>query len=161
MYFKVIFLVINHVPCWKYTSWALGFLLFYIIVQNFCNNMIWCSWLQCHFFPSLSHTIFSVCWCSYSSREIFTQIIPLSMKDWKLKLDVKLPLRPKDMCHGTSVFNALSEDPRHLHLFPSVFHWNCHYMFNLLRTVAGGESTPVLLHARETPRSQKTRFFAE
>ena len=113
------------------------------------------------FFPSLSHTIFSVCWCSYSSREIFTQIIPLSMKDWKLKLDVKLPLRPKDMCHGTSVFNALSEDPRHLHLFPSVFNWNCHHMFNLLRTVAGGESTPVLLHARETPRSQKHTFSAE
>ena len=111
------------------------------------------------FFSSLSHTIFSVCWCSNSPRELFTQIIPLSMKDCKLKLDVYLPLRPKEMCHGTSVFNVLSEDPRHLHLLPSVYHWNCHYMFNLLRTVSGGESKPVLLHARETPRSQKTRFL--
>lgn len=110
-------------------------------------------------FFRVNATYFSVCWCSYSSRELFTQIIPLSMKDCKLKLDVYLPLRPKDMCHGTSIFNALSEDPRHLHLLPSVFLWNCHYMFNLLRTVSGGEITPVLLHARETPRSQKTHFL--
>ena len=55
-------------------------------------------------------------------------------------------------CHthcdtGHPYFMVISEDPRHLHLFPSVWQWSCHYLFLRLRIVAAGIRTPNLLFA--------------
>ena len=58
-------------------------------------------------------------------------------------------------CHthsdmGHPFIMIISEDPWHSHQLPSVWQWNCHYLFLRLRSVADGIRTPNLPHARRT-----------
>ena len=42
---------------------------------------------------------------------------------------------PHLLWHGQTLYSGLSEDPRHSHLLPSVWQWNCFYLFKRLRSV--------------------------
>ena len=63
--------------------------------------------------------------------------------------------------HGTSVLMAISKDPWHSHLLPSVWQWNCHYLFLRLRSVAAGNLTQNLPLARRTlqPIARPQRYY--
>ena len=51
---------------------------------------------------------------------------------------------------GHTCIMAISEDPWHLHLLPSVQQWSCHYLFLRLTYVAAGIRTPNFPHAGQT-----------
>ena len=58
-------------------------------------------------------------------------------------------------CHtycdkGLPFIMVIVEDPWHLHLLPSIWQWNCNYLFYRFRSVAAGTRTPNLPHASRT-----------
>ena len=65
---------------------------------------------------------------------------------WPLSNESSLACHTYCNTHGTSVYYimVISEGPRHLHLLPSVWQWNCRYVFQRLRSVASGIRTPDL-----------------
>ena len=66
------------------------------------------------------------------------QILTYARHSWPLSSEVSL------MCHtyydtGLRFIMVISEDPWHSHLLPSVWQWNCHYLFLRLRYFATGD----------------------
>ena len=77
------------------------------------------------------------------------QILTYARHTWSLSSEGSLT------CHnycdtGLPYIMVISEDPWHSHLLPSVRQWIYQYLFLRLGSVATGDRTPDLTHARRT-----------